>query len=326
MEAVGLIGYAMEEWGASIPYSELAVPLPLDKLTVVEDHYHFEQLSRQPNIPTYIREHLPPLYGRRPLELEGIPYEPPSGNAHVTIPVPLETFLKTSSNLQKEDKLQIVEQAILLLEKAYVHLPLKRSMYAVNPLVRLKALYTNLHSFDDESLQDDNVFHRELLDIFASLRDLHTNYILPSPYKYKFAYLPFLVEEFFDYQQDETPRFMVTKVLEGVESAFPDFTPGIELICWNNSPIGRIVELNARQQSGSNAVARWARGIDTLTLRPLAVNALPDELRVTLTFRKTGRPEILSAEFDWMVSYFPPRYDEDNLEEISAMLASGLDY
>ena len=35
-------------------------------------------------------------------------------------------------------------------------------------------------------------------EIFHSLRDLHTNYLLPGPYRGRVAFLPFLVEEFFE--------------------------------------------------------------------------------------------------------------------------------
>src|SRR6266705_3169707 len=44
---------------------------------------------------------------------------------------------------------------------------------------------------------DEREFHSELIDIFVSLRDLHTNYTLPSVYWSKFAYLPFRAEEYY---------------------------------------------------------------------------------------------------------------------------------
>ena len=326
LEREGLTESHVTEWGAGIPFSELAIPLALDKLTVIEDDFHFEQLSRQPNIPDYIRSRLPGFYGRTPLEFEAVPYAPHIDNNSDSIPVLLETFLQTSSNLQEHEKWVILEQATLLLEKVYVHLPLKTSMYAVNPLDRLRVLQNNLRNPENHTLDDDNVFHRELLEVFGSLRDLHTNYILPLPYKYRFAYLPFIVEECFEFQEDEKPKFLVTKTLNNVKQVFPDFEEGVELISWNNTPIERVVELNARQQSGSNDAARRARGIDTLTLRPLSINAPPDSTKVQLAFRKRGEMELKEVKFDWVVSSFPPRFDEDNTQNTAAMIASGLDY
>ena len=38
----------------------------------------------------------------------------------------------------------IVEQALVLLEQNYVHLPLKMAMHAVNPVQRLRLLRTQL--------------------------------------------------------------------------------------------------------------------------------------------------------------------------------------
>ena len=49
----------------------------------------------------------------------------------------------------------------------------------------------------------------EMSEIFHSLRDLHTNYLLPDPYACRVAFLPFLVEEFFE---DGVARYLVTKV------------------------------------------------------------------------------------------------------------------
>ncbi|PHN00731.1 S41 family peptidase [Flavilitoribacter nigricans] len=316
------------EWGllSGVKFSEIATPLFLDGLAVADDDFHFDLLSIQPNIPEYIREGLPAFYGRTPAQAVSNPYTLSNDQLQYSA-IPLEVFVKTSSNLRRREKLLIVEQAMLLLDQVYVHLPLKRSMYAANPLQKLKVIQTNLVRFDDHILNNDNVFHREMLEVFSSLRDLHTNYILPQPYKYRYAYLPFLVEEYFDFQEDISARFMITKVLGGVEEQYPDFVSGVEVLSWNNTPVEWIVNSNSRRQSGSNAAARRARGIDTLTIRPLATNASPTESVVSLEYRKPDSAEIKRADFQWVVSYFPPRFeDEEDREHTSAILANGLDY
>jgi hypothetical protein len=48
----------------------------------------------------------------------------------------LESFEKTR-RLSRSARLRIVEQALLLLNMNYVHLPLKRAMHAVDPIQRL---------------------------------------------------------------------------------------------------------------------------------------------------------------------------------------------
>ena len=318
---------SFEEWGVQtgIQFSEFAVPLNLDKLTVVEDDFHFQMLAHQPNIPDYIRQNLPPMYSRNPVNLEAMPYVPEQGTMAFA-PVPLEILRNTSSNLKKSDKLLIVEQAMLLLEKVYVHLPLKRAMYAVNPLEKLEVVQNDLERDDTDAFDDDNTFHNAILEIFDSLRDLHTNYILPHPYKFRFAYLPFLVEEYFDFQEEEIPKFMVTKIFKSAKEQFPNFVEGVELLSWNNTPIEWIIEQNARQQSGSNDAARRARGIDTLTVRPLAVNRLPYSSVVTISYRNLETNEFFTDTFTWMVSFFPPRYEEDELKNSQLLLANGSDY
>jgi len=57
-----------------------------------------------------------------------------------------------------------------------VHLPFKRAMHAIDPLQRLRLLRHRLAQLPD------GAFHAELLRIFVSLGDLHTNYILPDRY------------------------------------------------------------------------------------------------------------------------------------------------
>jgi hypothetical protein len=80
---------------------------------------------------------------------------------------------------------------IVLLEGCYAHLPLKRAMHAVDPLQRLRLLRHRLGQFVTESS-----FHAEMNDIFTSLRDLHTNYLLPAPFNRVAAALPFGVKFF----------------------------------------------------------------------------------------------------------------------------------
>ena len=49
-------------------------------------------------------------------------------------------FLLTRHELSANERTCIVDQALILLEQNYVHLPMKRAMYSVDPIGRLKAL------------------------------------------------------------------------------------------------------------------------------------------------------------------------------------------
>ena len=48
----------------------------------------------------------------------------------------LAEFMATAGKLKLEERDQIIDQAIVLLEDFYVHLPLKRAMYAIEPVSR----------------------------------------------------------------------------------------------------------------------------------------------------------------------------------------------
>jgi len=58
---------------------------------------------------------------------------------------------------------------------------------------------------------------------------------------------------------------------------------------WNGVPIARAIEINGESQAGSNPDARFARGLDNLTIRPLNSSLPPDEHWVDILYRsKTG--------------------------------------
>jgi len=295
------------EWGASIPYSSVATALPLDQITVIDDNEHFSRLRDQPNLPDYLRENLPLYYGRPSLGSFQDSFIP-SDDIHnsLNLAVSLKTFRKRSSNLSKDDKLLLLRQARVLIEQVYVHKVLKRSMYAVNPIQRIDKMINDIQYNLNEVFDDDNRFHYELLQIFSSLRDLHTKYYLPHPYSNRFAFLPFLIEEYFDSQEDENPKFIVSRTFKTIAHK-GKFKEEVQVLLWNNIPIERVVELNAIAQSGSNLDAQRTRSIDTLTIRSLGSTLPPDENAVTLTCKdKEGK--IFQVNYEWLVSYYPPHF------------------
>ena len=223
----------------------------------------------------------------------------------------LSTFLQAAEKkrrLSRKDRLRIVEQALLLLNMNYVHLPLKRAMHAVDPIQRLKLLRFRLLEMKESQLPSEMQFHQRMIEIFASTRDLHTMYLLPAPFKDRVAYLPFLIEQYFETIRGErTEKFMVSRVVtefyESIPIAGPEvlfFEPGVEVLYWNGVPLRRAIEINGETQAGSNIEARFARGLDNLTIRPLETSLPPDEVWVDLTYRsRTGRTLTLRQE--WLV-------------------------
>lgn len=194
--------------------------------------------------------------------------------------VPLRQFLATVGKLSLEDRRLLVEQAIVLMERVYVHLPLKKAMHAVEPIQRLKLLQARLAEMTAAQMPSEVQFHNEMTDIFTSVRDLHTNYILPAPFNEATAILPFQIEEYFE---NQTPKYLVSRIFAGLNH--PTFKAGVEVISWNGMPMVRAIELNADLQAGSNMPARIARGLEALTIRPLLISLPPAEEWVIVGYR-----------------------------------------
>lgn len=199
--------------------------------------------------------------------------------------------------LTPEQRQTIVRQALALLDQAYAHLPLKKAMHAIDPVQRLRLLRYRSDKLRDR--MSDRQFHDEMISVFMSLRDLHTNYILPDPYRTKTAFLPYLVEE---YYEGDTPSYEVTKLLAGFKHRH--FKVGVTVHHWNGVPFQRAVDINAEEQAGSNEAARHAQGLDAMTIRPLSQSLPPDEDWVVIAYR-TPDGEEHQTRFDWQI--FEPR-------------------
>jgi hypothetical protein len=152
-----------------------------------------------------------------------------SAGAPIADSVPLQEFVASAANLSHAQRMTIVQQALLLLEGNYVHLPLKAAMHAVNPVQRLRLLRARLGQQTDATMAPEWDFHREMSSIFHSVRDLHTNYLLPAPFNGMIAYLPFQVERCVD---GGAEKYIVSHMAQGVSA--PPFTRGVE------SPIGTV--------------------------------------------------------------------------------------
>jgi hypothetical protein len=208
----------------------------------------------------------------------------------------LREFLDTIDELDHAARVEIVDQAICLLEGFYAHLPLKRAMHAVDPVQRLKLLKRRLHMLESE-IQ----FHHEMTTIFTSLRDLHTNYILPSYFADATAFLPFKVKPCYDRGER---RYIVSDLLGDISDS--DFQRGVELTYWNAIPINRAVEIAAGYHAGSNPAARHARGVDLLTTRTMNLWPPPDEEWVIVGYLDANG-NAREVHIEWNVMNLPPR-------------------
>ena len=228
----------------------------------------------------------------------------------------LKQFLETTAALEQHERRAIVEQALTLLEDVYVHLPLKRAMHATDPVQSLKLLRRRL------SLITERQFQNETIRIFKNLRDLHTNYILPAPYHQHVAYLPFLMEEF--YGDGGERHYVVSRLIAGF--AHDTFWPGVEITYWSGVPIEQAVAINADREAGSNEAARHARGLDDMTVRPMAMSLPPAAEWVLVGYRSNGQD--LEIRLPWRVLRLDP-FGEEKLghdgDDGSLATAMGLD-
>ncbi|MGY1694729.1 S41 family peptidase [Geodermatophilus sp. SYSU D00814] len=241
-----------------------------------------------------------------------------TGDAALAGSVPLHEFVATAGTLTHADRVVLVDQALVLMEDNYVHLPLKTAMHAVNPVQRLRLLRARLGQQTDATMDPERVFHAELSEVFHSVRDLHTNYLLPEPFAGQVAYLPFQVERCVE---GAARRYIVSKTASGVSD--PTFRVGVEVLHWNGVPIERAVAVAADRFAGSNRAARLARGVESLTIRPLKLHLPPDEEWVTVTYRDADG---VRREFrvPWLVApNVPPMADAGAVTTAAA--SQGLD-
>jgi hypothetical protein len=209
--------------------------------------------------------------------------------------VKLADYRSTVTPLTPNEREIVIGQALELLDKVYTHLPLKRALHANDPIQSLRLLRLRQASLDERAFQS------ALMDVFLGLRDLHTNYVLPSGYRQKFAFLPFRVEEFYE-PGGVAPAAQVRKyVVSWVSSVntVASLKEGVVVTHWNGSPVELAIARNGNREAGSNADARRAQGVEALTLRWLGMSLPPDEDWVTLTY--TDGTKTYDTRFDWEV-------------------------
>ncbi len=193
----------------------------------------------------------------------------------------LPDFLNTHEvgTLSIDDRRLIVEQALLLLEQNYALLSFKAARYGINPVQRLRLMQTRLGRPEEPG--PEWRFHAELVDIFNSLRDLHTRYKLPQPFNTAVARLPFLLKEF---TEDDRRRYLVGRVIAGQPELDDNFRFGVEVTHWNGVPIARAVERFAERFPGANPDARHSRAVQWFTVRSMAFGPPPDEDWITIRY------------------------------------------
>lgn len=219
----------------------------------------------------------------------------------------------TGRQMSIADRRLIVEQATILLEETYAHLLFKQSLHAIDPVRRLRLLDFRL-SQQTAADQTEVEFHREMIDIFNSFKDLHTTYVVPSRYRAAVMLLPFRVEQYFEKSSRRAtpePAYIASKVGDDNAEA-AGFIEGSEITHWNGVPIHRAIEVLSERQAAGNMPASFGRALDALTLRPLLSSLIPDEQWVDVTFTGAdGSPQ--QHRFEWATREAPAELMPDHL-------------
>ena len=203
--------------------------------------------------------------------------------------VALPAFVTRYPRLSTFDRVNLIDATIAVLEGSYAHLRQKRARYGIDPVERLRALR------DQAEGMLDRRFLEEIAAVFTDLRDLHTGVRPPEPLRSGVAVLPVLVER---YLRRDQPVYVVSKVAPGAGAG--ELTSGMRVTHWNGVPIDQAVARHAARTRGANEPARIARGLESLTVRPLAQHLVPDEHWVDLTFVTPDRRS-LTTRLPWRV-------------------------
>lgn len=198
-----------------------------------------------------------------------------------------------AAKLSRADKETICEQAILVVDQFYAHLPFKKARYAFDPVQRLRLLHAQI-----AQTTDDLLFHGALLEIFAEMRDAHTFYGLPAPYQGAVAFLPFFMQS---YVEQGERHYVVTNVLTGFTHT--NFQPGVEVTGWNGMAVSTAVHRFAENLPAGNPASQFLRGLMRLTVRPLTYTTPPDEDVVYVQYRAAdGSGEAHVLALPWYVA------------------------
>lgn len=241
----------------------------------------------------------------------------------------LETF---QSKFTAHDRMELIDQAIDVLDTLYVHRDLKWARHAANGSRALRSLRRIAEDLSDLA------FHTQVSQIFKTLRDIHTTYILPSPYRTLAAFLPFKIAACKE-DNESASRIIVNDLLQDFHH--PHFRVGAEVLNWNGLAIRDVIKQAGYNESGGNKAACFALGVRLMTVRWLGTSQPPNANWVTIGYldpddrsyheirlswrilqlsKQTGEHMILPIQALWEVE----KSDMDQLPLTTAMDTSGL--
>jgi len=195
--------------------------------------------------------------------------------------------------LTDAEKRTMAEQAQIFMRDLYVHRFDKLDFYPGlgDQVPAIEEVVNNIDSLSVTEME------KALYNIFVSQRDLHLNYLLPSPYANFRSFLPLT------FTRTASRRdFFEVRINAIDEEAFKAFAPdqrtpeiGDKVVRYDNLPISQAVERQLATGQGANRFGGFTRAIGQMTFVPHRLHLVPEQNEVTITLvsskkRRYGRP------------------------------------
>ena len=191
-------------------------------------------------------------------------------------------------DLTPEEKLRIAEQAQIYLRDVYVHRFEKLDFYPglADPVPAIAEVVDNIDDLTPAEMEE------AIYRIFVAQRDLHLNYIFPSPYADFRSFLPMTFERTANWW-----NFFEVRISSVNADQFAQFAPdqrvpevGDLVVAYDGLPIRQAVNRQLATGQGANRFGGFSRAIDQMTLVPHLLHLVPenDEVTITLVTRKPG--------------------------------------
>lgn len=172
----------------------------------------------------------------------------------------------------------LAKQAEFFISSLYVHRDLKIKDFGsgVDPVPRLTNLVEKAGELSNEA------FHSTISTIFHDLRDLHTNYMAPTPLSCAAAFVPLRFQGVLDGSRSVV---VVGKKLKVNEDLIKDIAIGDELLTIDGEAADAVAKKMMAVSGGANEDAMKARAIQLLSFRNGTNQALPEKNSVVLKLK-----------------------------------------
>jgi hypothetical protein len=147
----------------------------------------------------------------------------------------------------------------------------------IDPIPRMDAIAALAANMSDQ------VFHREMSNLFLSLRDMHTNYYLPGPHACFFPSLPMTFDFVKSMNLEKYPILAISgftgfpELLEKSGADFEKMNLGDILLRVNGQTFNQFYEKNKWLANGSNKYANMRAVAGLMTSRGGLLQLMPEE-------------------------------------------------